>query len=182
MSPSTETSAAATPSSASGESSGFRSKKTMSYTMPFATLTCDGAIRCERIATTCGAPTTPAIARAAADSNSSEPGTIVSEEIANTSADGGAPSSCSSNVRARADSSVGRSKPPACSAPGACGANGRARRSTPSHTPITARRCACIKTPSRSNGGSRRVATISAPLRDVRRETPADPLRVRATG
>ena len=140
--------------------------------MPFSTLTCVGAIKCERIPTTCGAPATPATARAAAVSNSMDPGTMVSEEIASTSAEGGAPSSCSSNVRARADSNVGRSKPPACSAPGACGANGSARRRIPNQAPITARRWAYMKAPSRSNGGSRRTATTTDPLPNVRRETP----------
>ena len=148
--------------------------------MPFATLTCVGAIKCERIATTCGACATPATARAAADSNASVPGTNESEEMASTSADGGAPSSSSNSARARADSSVGKSKPPACSAPGACGANGSASSSTTTHTPMTARRCACMDAPSRSNGGNFRATILTLLQRGARRETLADQLLARA--
>ena len=174
VTPSTATSAAATPSSAAGESSGFRSRKTMSYTMPCSTLICVGAIRWDRTVTTCGAFVTPATARAAAVSNCTVPGTNCVDEMASTNADGGAPSSSSSSARARADSSVGRSKPPACSAPGACGASGSASRSTMNQAPITARRCIYMKAPSRSNGGNCRRLLLTRRYRVVLRETRGD--------
>jgi hypothetical protein len=102
--------------------------------------------------TTWGAVGTSRIALAAADSNAGVPASRVGLLKTTTSADGGAPSSVSRSVFARADSRSSRMNPPALRTPGARGANGIATRSSAAQAPTTHHARRATKRPSRSKG------------------------------
>ncbi len=111
----------------------------MSYAVWPSAETWRGWSRCDTTPATCGAVGTSRMASAAASSNAGVPAVSVGLEKTTTSADGGAPSPTSRTAFARADSRSSRMKPPADSAPGTCGASGKATRMSSAHAPTTRR-------------------------------------------